>query len=244
MQRGTGQVPARLRSGDRPGSIEVARAKSTRRAVDGAIQIRYGTDLTVEDYVKRKAWWDASPPACPYHPRGGCRLVPHGTYGRKQPDGVRVRRFRCPRTGRTVSLLPDCLAAHWPGTLAEVEEVVRAAARAPSLEEAANRLRTDRVSLASAQRWVRRRVQAVRALLTALCTLYPERFGGLEPRLEAFSGALDSRAVLPCLRAIAEERLGALPAPAGFFRPWNGAGLAGPARVPHANGLDPPPTAA
>ena len=53
--RGTGQAPARLRSGDRPGSIEVARAKSTRRAVDGVIQIRYGTDLTGEDYVTRKA---------------------------------------------------------------------------------------------------------------------------------------------------------------------------------------------
>ena len=85
--------------------------------MDGAIQIRYGTDLTVEDYVKRKAWWDASPPDCPYHPQGGCRLVPHGTYGRKQPDGVRVRRFLCRRSGRTVSLLPDCLAAHWSGRL-------------------------------------------------------------------------------------------------------------------------------
>ena len=66
----------RLRSGERPGPIGVARTISTRRAVDGAIQIRYGTDLTVEDYVTRKAWWDASPPACPYHPRSGCRLVP------------------------------------------------------------------------------------------------------------------------------------------------------------------------
>ena len=212
--------------------------------MDGAIQIRYGTDLTVEDYVTQKAWWDASPPDCPYHRQGGCRLVPHGTYGRKQPDGVRVRRFLCPRSGRTVSLLPDCLAAHWSGTLAEVEAVVREAARASSLEEAANRLRTDRVSLASALRWVRRRVLAVQALLTALCTLYPERFGALEPRLEDFSRALDSQAVLPCLRAIAEQRLGALPAPAGFFRPWNGAGLAGPARLPHANGLDPPAAAA
>ena len=97
---------------------------------------------------------------------------------------------------------------------------------------------------ASALRWVRRRVLAVRALLTVLCTLYPERFGRLEPRLEAFSSALDSQAVLPCLRAIAEERLGALPAPAGFFRQWNGAGLAGPAHAPHAQGLDPPPAAA
>lgn len=216
----------------------------TRRAVDGAIQIRYDTDLTVEDYVTQKAWWDASPPACPYHRQGGCRLAPHGSYARKQPDGVRVRRFLCRRSGRTVSLLPDCLAAHWSGTLAEVEQVVREAARAASLEEAANRLRTDRVSLASALRWVRRRVQAVQALLTVLRTLYPERFGDLEPRLEDFSGALDSQAVLSGLRAIAEQRLGALPAPAGFFRRWNRAGLAAPARLQHANGLDPPPAAA
>ena len=130
--------------------------------------------------------------------------------------------------------------ARWPKWRRSCGE----AARAASLEEAADRLRTDRVSLASALRWVRRRVLAVQALLTALCTLYPERFGGLEPRLETFSGALDSQAVLPCLRAIAEPRLGALPAPAGFFRPWNGAGLARPARLPHANGLDPPPAAA
>ena len=244
VPRGTGPVPARLRCRGRPGPIEVARAIHTRRAVDGAIQIRYDTDLTVEDYVTQKAWWDASPPACPYHPQGGCRLAPHGSYGRKQPDGVRVRRFLCRRSGRTVSLLPDCLAAHWSGTLAEVEQVVREAARAASLEEAANRLRTDRVSLASALRWVRRRVQAVQALLTVLRTLYPERFGELEPRLEDFSGALGSQAVLPCLRALAEQRLGALPAPAGFFRRWNRAGLAAPARLQHANGLDPPPAAA
>ena len=195
-------------------------ARLHRRAVDGTIQLRYNTDLTVEDYVSQQAWWDASAPACPYHPQGGCRLVSHGTYGRKQPEGVRVRRFLCRRSGRTVSLLPDCLAAHWSGTLGEVERVVREAARARSLEEAANRLRTDWVSLASALRWVGRRVRAVRAVLTALCTLCPERCGGLEPRL------------------------GALPAPVGFLRQWNGAGCGGPAHAPHAQGLDPPPAVA
>ena len=222
----------------------MARANFTRRAVDGAIQFLYSTDLTAEDYVKRKAWLDASPPACPYHPQGGCQLVPHGTYGRKFPSGTRVRRFLCPRSGQTVSLLPHCLAAHWPGTLAAVEQVVRAAGQAPSLEAAANRLRTDRVSLASALRWVRRRVQAVQALLTALRTLFPERFGPLEPSLEAFGTALGSEAVLLSLRAVAEQRLGSLPAPAGFFRQWNTAGIPGPAHLPHANGLDPPPPTA
>ena len=58
------------------------------------IQFLYNIDLTAEDYVKRKASWDASAPACPYHPQGGCELVPHGTYAHKFPAGMRVRRFR------------------------------------------------------------------------------------------------------------------------------------------------------
>ena len=222
----------------------VARAMATRRAVDGVIQFLYGTDLTAEDYVKRQAWWDASPPECPYHPQGGCGLVPHGTYGRKFPTGTRVRRFLCPGSGRTVSMLPRCLAAHWSGTLAEVERVVREAGQAQSLEAAANRLRTDRVSLASALRWVRRRVQAVRAFLTVMRTICPERFGQLEPSLEAFGATLDSTAVLPRLRVVAEQRLGSLPAPVGFFRQWRKAGIPGPAHAPHAQGLDPPPPTA
>ena len=222
----------------------VARATITRRAVDGVIQFLYSTDLTVEDYVTRKAWRDASPPACPYHPQGGCGLVPHGTYGRKFPTGTRVRRFLCPGSGRTVSMLPRCLAAHWPGTVAELEQAVREAGRAKSLEEAADRLRTDRVSLASALRWMRRRVRAVRAFLTALRTLCPERFGQLEPSLKAFGTALGREAVLPGLRAVAEPWLGSLPAPVGFFRPWNKAEIPGPAHAPHAKGLDPPPPVA
>ena len=95
VPQGTGPVPARLRSEDRPGPIEVARAISTRRAVDGAIQIRYGTDLPVKDYLFRKAWWAASLPPCPYQRQGGCRLVAHRTYARRMPEGVRVRRFLC-----------------------------------------------------------------------------------------------------------------------------------------------------
>ena len=73
----------------------------TRRAVDGVIQIRYNTDLTVEDYVSHQAWWNARPPGCPFHKQGGCQLRPHGSYARKVPAGVRVRRFRCPQ-GRQV----------------------------------------------------------------------------------------------------------------------------------------------
>ena len=86
-------------------------------------------------------------------------------------------------------------------------------------------------------------MRAVGALLTALCALYPERFGQLRPRQETFSSELDCEAALPCLGALAELRLGALPAPGGFLRQWNGAGLAGPAHAPHPRGLAPPAVA-
>ena len=133
------------------------------RPVDGIFQVRYNTSLTIEAYVSRRAWWEASPPECPYHRQGGCRLVPHGTYARKTPESVRVRRFLCPQTRRTVSLLPDGLAAQ--SALADVERVVRTVDRAGSMEQAADQLRTDTVTLPTALRWVRLRVHRVRAFL-------------------------------------------------------------------------------
>lgn len=211
--------------------------------MDGIFQVRYNTGLTVEDYVSRQAWWDASPPDCPYHRRGGCRLAPHGSYARKTPAGVRVRRFLCPQTRRTVSLLPDGLAAHLPGTLAEVERVVRTVGRAGSVERAADQLRSDPVTLPTAMRWVRLRVRCVQAFLATCITLYPERFGQLEPSLEAFGAAFGSEAVLETLRAVTADRLASLPAPVGFLR-RNCAPPAKLSRRQHANGLDPPAAAA
>ena len=212
--------------------------------MDGSIQIRYGTDLTVEDYITRKAWWDASPPPCRFHPQGGCRLVPHGTYARKSPDGVRVRRFRCPRTGRTVSLLPDCLAAHHSGTLAEFERAAREAEQAGRREAAANTLRTDAIELAGAVRWVTHRARLVQLVLTLLRTLRPDRFGSLEPSLDAFGTALGSELVLVRLRGVGEAQLAALPAPLGFRRERIPAGIPARPRLQQATGLDPPPQAA
>lgn len=211
--------------------------------MDGAIQLRYETDLTVEDYITRKAWWDASAPDCPYHPQGGCRLVSHGTYGRKQPKGVRVRRFLCRRSGRTVSLLPDCLASYLPGTLAQVQAVERAVAQARSREAAANQLRPSGCSLVSAVRWVRRRVQRVRLCLQLLTTLLPDRFGGVEPTTTAFAAVLGRDEVLVRLRAVAAEHLHSLPTPVGFRRqefdrPVRKGGWQ------HRTGLDPPPAGA
>ena len=149
----------------------------------------------------------------------------------------------CPQTRRTVSLLPDGLAAHLPGTLADVERVVRTVQRAGSVEQAADQSRTDTVTLPTALRWVRPLVQRVRAFLATCITLYPDRFGQLEPTLDAFGAILGSDAVLEPLRAVAADRLASLPAPVGFL--WRNCALpAKPSCRQHANGLDPPPPAA
>ena len=61
-QAGTGAALRRLRWQGRSGWI----GWPARLALAGAgrpIQFLYNMDLTVEDYVKRKAWWDASAPA-------------------------------------------------------------------------------------------------------------------------------------------------------------------------------------
>ena len=209
------------------------------------IQLLYDTDYTAADYVKRKAWWDASAPAkCPYHPQGGCRLVPHGSYGRKFPHGVRVRRFLCRKSGQTVSLLPKCLAAHWSGTLAEVEQTVRAAGQAASQQAAAKQLSAEYISPPGALRWLRRRLLAVRAFLQAVRTVCPQRCGQLEPDLAAFSERLGGQAVLAQLRVLAGPSLSSLPAPVGFQKRWNPAGKCAPAHAQHAQGLDPPPESA
>ena len=170
--------------------------------------------------------------------------MPHGTYGRKFPAGARVRRYLCPQSGQTVSLLPKCLAAHWSGTLAEIEGAVREAGRARSQSAAANRLRPDYIGLIGAMRWLRRRVLAVRAFLTAVSTVCPQQCGQLDPTLEAFGARFGGESLLAQLRVLAGPSLGSLPAPVGFQRRWNAAGRRAAAHAPHAQGLDPPPETA
>jgi len=226
------EKPARLNS--------VARAISPRRAVDGAFQVRYNTDLAVEEYISREAWWNASPPACPFHRQGSCQLRPHGSYARKIPEGVRVRRFRCPQSGQTVSLLPNCLAAHLAGTLAEVEHVVREAVRPGFPRGGWKRLHpSSYLGTAGGRRWVGRRIERVQCCLTLLTTLLPDRYGLLEPTVEAFGTALGTAAVLVKLRAVAATELAVLPAPVGFSRRM---AAVKPAFQPaqHATGRSPP----
>lgn len=202
------------------------------------MQLRFKTELTSEEYVNRQAWRDASLPHCPLHPRGGCSLARHGTYERVNPPGTRVSRWYCPQGQRTFSLLPDCLAARFPGSLCAIEQVVAQVEQAESLEAVADRLRPD-IELPGAIRWTRRRVRSVYAALRALRGLHPERFAGGPPTVRMFQKKLKRECVLPRLRDIAGAQLPYLPPPLGFSpRPLPSRGPQ--KRYQHQTGPDPP----
>ncbi len=165
-------------------------------------------------------------PECPWCEPGKCKLAPHGFYPRVKPKGTWVRRFRCPRTKRTVSLLPDCFAAWVKGTLEELEEEVRAGEGAARPEEAEGvpeegeepRVPEEGCREAKGEGGLQVAVEWVRGLLVTVRTLDPERFGGVEPSLAGFGQRLRSQWVLRTLRGEAEAHLGSLPAPLGFRR--------------------------
>jgi hypothetical protein len=118
----------------------------------------------------------------------------------------------------TFSLLPDCLAAKLPGTLAELEQVVGAVEQAPSVEAAADRLRPD-IEWPGRLRWVRRRRRLLHTALVALIALVPEAFGRCEPTLSSLARSLGTErgAVLVALRTVAQpQQLQQLPPPLGF----------------------------
>ena len=180
------------------------------------VQLRYKSGLTGEQYVKRRAWRDATLKRCPNHPRGGCSFARHGTYPRKRPRGARVARWYCPESHMTFSRLPDCLAARLGGTLQAIEDAVAAAEAAPSLAKAADALRCDAVHLPGAMRWLGRRVRAVHRNLAAVRGLWPERFLKCPPEVGAFRERLKTEAVLVGLRGRCEGQLAQLAPPLGF----------------------------
>ena len=210
----------------------------TTRAGRWPVQLRFNTALTSEEYVTRKAWREATLSGCPLHPNGGCSFARHGTYARVEPPGTRIARWYCAKGHRTFSLLPDCLAARFSGSLREIETVVATVEQAKSLEAAADSLRPD-IELPGAMRWTRRRVQRVHAALTVLRGLLPELFSGCQPTLSAFCQRLRVAVVLPTLREIAAAHLGFLPSPLGFSPPG---GLGGERKKEnqHRMGPDPP----
>lgn len=204
------------------------------------VQLRFKTGLTGAEYVTREAWREARLLRCPLHPRGGCGFARHGTYERKRPAGTLIARWYCPQGHRTFSLLPDHLAARFPGTLSEIEQVVATVEQASSLEAAADALRSDPVTLASALRWVRRRVGPVRALLTVLVGLFPQLLLGCAPRICAFRTRLSCAQVLMLLRELAQVHLQALARPLGFQHP-SYAGGEYQSGIQQRMGPDPPP---
>ena len=199
------------------------------------VQLRHECSLAGEAYVARSAWRDASLAACPRHPRGGCGLVRHGTYPRRTPAGMRIARYYCPTAHETFSLLPDCLASHFPGALDAIEHVVATVETARSVEAAADVLRPD-ITLPSGVRWVRRRLTPIRRALLVIVTLLPDLFTG-DARLPAVRLALATPSALVALRTHAAPHLTTLPTPLGFHpRPPRRDGR--PAAAPHGMGAD------
>jgi hypothetical protein len=148
---------------------------------------------------------------------------------------MRITRYYCPTAHETFSLLPDCLASHFPGELDAIEHVVATVEAARSVEAAADLLRPD-ITLPSAVRWVRRRLRPVRLVLVAVVTLLPDLFTG-DPRLSAVRVALATTSALGTLRTRVAPHLLALPTPLGLRPPRprrDGAARA----APHALGAD------
>lgn len=203
------------------------------------VQLRYHSGHTSSDYVTLQLWRSASLSRCPLHPKGRCGFARHGTYARAAPAGTRIARWYCPQGHCTFSLLPDHLAARFPGTLAQIEDVVAVVEDSPSLEAAANTLRTDDVALATALRWIRRRMRLVRTTLTTVVSLLPDLCLGTAPTIHAFRHLFASASVLMVLREITALHLANLPRPLGFRPPLSGSGGRKSLRQQH-QGPDPP----
>jgi hypothetical protein len=139
-------------------------------------------------------------------------------------------------------LLPDHLAARFPGTLAQMEEVVVAVERAPSVEAAANALRPDDVSLATALRWVRRRVRLVHTVLAVVVSLLPDLCAGSSPTVQSLRARLGCESALVALRQLTCIHLQALPRPLGLRPPGKASGGRKP-RFQQHRGTDPPKNA-
>lgn len=106
------------------------------------------------------------------------------------------------------------------GTLDAVEAAVLTVEQAGSIASAVEHVHPAEAERAigsvCAQRWLRRRVRAVRAALLAIVTLMPERLSGIAPTITALREALGTERVLVAVRCMAERHLSALPAPLGF----------------------------
>jgi hypothetical protein len=158
----------------------------------------------------------------------------------KEPGGILTAPWYCRQGHRTFSLLPDYLAARFPGTLSEIERLVATVEQARSLETATDARRSDPVSLTSAVRWVRRRVGPVRRLLTVLVGLLPQFFLGCAPTIGALRRRVSCAQVLMSCSELAQVHLQALSRPLRFEHPSYTGGERNPRPQQHM-GPDPLP---
>ena len=88
------------------------------------MQLRLKGEHSHDEYVTREGWRKASLRSCPLHPGGGCGFRACGSYTRKAPEGVVIRRWYCPTGHCTFSLIPDFVAARVPSSLIDIEDAV------------------------------------------------------------------------------------------------------------------------
>ena len=226
----------------------------SRRAGRWPVQLRLATQgITGADYVSSRLWERARLACCPLHPQGGCGFAAHGTYGRVDPPGTRIRRWYCRSAGVTFSALPDCLCARLSGTVQALEGAVRLVEAAPSLAAAVRDERRE-IEWPGVLRFFRRRVRHTHRALRAIKGLYPDPFAAVLPTLTQFAGALGieplgiepvgcesvgGESVLVRLREMAARHLAALPAPLGFD-PVRTSARQRPDTRQHRTGPDPP----
>jgi hypothetical protein len=176
------------------------------------MQILYETGLTAKEYIEQRAWEQATLDRCPFHPKGGCSFAKHGTYSRKFPEFFLIARWYCPEAHRSVSLLPECFACRFPGTLNDIEEAVASTASYASHEQAAAELRPD-ITLPSALRWLRRRLKHVIEILTTVKGIIGMT---CPPALASWRHYYATQNLLQHLRLLMIDHLHALPPILGF----------------------------
>lgn len=166
-----------------------------------------------------RAWERATSRYCPLHPAGGCGWSSHGTYVRKRPAPTPIARAYCPTGHTTFSFLPDFFASRLPGTLDELEHVAATVEAAPSVEKAADALRSgedaDAVTIAAAVRWTARRVALVAAVLLIVVGVFADELEGVRTVAD-LRRRLGTSHALMALRAKASGLLGTWPPPIGF----------------------------
>ena len=208
------------------------------RAVSSAVQVRLATLSTGEVYVTEKQWLFATLKQCPWHPEGGCGFCKHGTYLRVRPRGTLIARWYCPTERRTVSALPDALASHFSGTLADIEAHVRATEQDVSMQLVAMERRLE-IELPGALRYLSRLCKAVHKALNICRGLHPDLLCAAQPTITSFSHCLGGSTVLIPLRQLMARHLAQLPTPIGF-NPSRNNPVARPNSFQQQTGHDPP----